>query len=65
MPFLEFYSDNILLRVSNMQAIHLQEAISLYMQFVVCTMLKILKLFKLYIFVKSRNLAVYKIIYKC
>ena len=35
--FLEFYSDNILLHVSNRQAIHLQEAILLYMQFKVCS----------------------------
>ena len=34
------------------------------MQFMVCIVLKILKLFKLYVVIKSENHIVYKVIYK-
>ena len=40
MHFLEFYSDNILYMFQIVKLIHLQEAILLYMQFMVCIKLK-------------------------
>ena len=38
MHFLEFYSDNILYKFRIGKTIHLQEAVLLYMQFMVCIM---------------------------